>query len=46
MGEMLLAIYLLDFDWIFISLAVNEDNHNISDEFEFRPDSSKDCGAS
>ena len=24
--------------------AGKEDNHNISDEFEFQPDSTKDCG--
>ena len=33
-------------DWIFSILASKEDNHNISDEFEFRPDSTKDCGVS
>ena len=27
-------------------LAGNKDNHNISDEFEFRPDPTKDCGVS
>ena len=26
--------------------AGKEDNHNISDEFEFQPDSTKDCGVS
>ena len=26
--------------------AGNEDNHNIPYEFEFRPDSTKDCGVS
>ena len=26
--------------------AGKEDNHNISDQFEFQPDSTKDCGVS
>ena len=26
--------------------AGKEDNHNISDEFEYRPDSTMDCGVS
>ena len=30
----------------FFILAGKEDNHNISDEFEFRPDSTKDCRVS
>ena len=34
------------FDWIFFILAGNEDIHNISDEFEIRPDRTKDCGVS
>ena len=29
---------------IIIILAGKEDNHNSSDEFEFQPDSTKDCG--
>ena len=29
-----------------LNLPRNEDNHNILDEFEFRPDSIKDCGVS
>ena len=31
------------FDRIFFILAGNEDNYNISDEFEVRPDLNKDC---
>ena len=36
------------FDWIFFIFAgtCNTDNHNILDEFEFRPDLIKDCGVS
>ena len=34
------------FDRIFFILAGREDNHNISDEFEFQLDSTKDCGVS
>ena len=30
--------------WIFFILAGNKDNYNISDEFEFRPDPTSDCG--
>ena len=34
------------FQWIFCILAGNKDNYNISDEFEFRPDPTSDCGVS
>ena len=34
------------FDRIFFILAGNQDINNISDEFEFQPDSTKDCGVS
>ena len=34
------------FDQIFFILTGNEDNHNISDKFDFRPDLTKDCGVS
>ena len=34
------------FDRIFFKLAGNETIHNISDEFEIRPDRTKDCGVS
>ena len=34
------------FDQIFFILAGNKDNYNISDEFEFRPDPTSDCGVS
>ena len=34
------------FDRIFFILAGNEDIHNILDEFEIRPDRTKDCGVS
>ena len=33
-------------DQIFFILAGNKDIHNISDEFEIRPDRTKDCGVS
>ena len=32
------------FQWIFFSLAGNKDSYNISDEIEFRPDPTSDCG--
>ena len=44
-GERSLPFGLL-VDRIFFILASNEDNHNIPDEFEFQPDSTKDCGVS
>ena len=34
------------FDRIFFILAGNENIFNISDEFEIRPDRTKDCGVS
>ena len=34
------------FDRIFFILSGKEVNHNVSDEFEFRPDSTKDFGVS
>ena len=34
------------FQWILFILAGNKDNYNISDEFEFRPDPTSDCGVS
>ena len=34
------------FDRMFFILACNENNHNISDKFEFGSDSTKDCGVS
>ena len=34
------------FQWIFLILAGNKDNYNISDEFEFQPDATSDCGVS
>ena len=46
MGKILLALYRFHFDQIFFILADNEDNHNIPDEFEIGPDSTKDCGVS
>ena len=46
MGKILLALFRLYFDRIFFILADNKDNHNIPDEFEIRPDSTKDCGVS
>ena len=32
------------FQYIFFILAGNKNNYNISDEFEFRPDLTSDCG--
>ena len=32
--------------WIFFILAGNKNNYNISDEFEFGPDLTSDCGVS
>ena len=34
------------FQWIFFIYTGNKDNYNISDEFEFWPDPSSDCGVS
>ena len=34
------------FDRIFFILVENENIHNVSDEFEIRPDRTKDCGVS
>ena len=34
------------FQWIFFILAGNKNNYNISDEFEFRPDPTSECGFS
>ena len=45
-GKILLASSAFIFDRIFFILADNEDNHNIPDEFEFGPDSTKDCAVS
>ena len=42
----LLARWRLHFDRIFFILASKEDNHKISDIFEFRPDSNTNCGIS
>ena len=39
------ALFLV-FDLIFFILADNQDIYNISDEFEFQPFSTKDCGVS
>ena len=39
------ALFLV-FDRIFFILADNKDNHNIPDEFEIGPNSTKDCGVS
>ena len=49
MGKMLCPLYIasaFNFDRIFFILAGNEDIHNIADEFEIRPDRTKDCGVS
>ena len=47
MGKFLLALLRLHF-WsdLLHTCRGNEDNRNISDEFELRPDSTKDCGVS
>ena len=36
----------LFFQWIFFILAGNTNNYNISNELEFRPDPTSDCGVS
>ena len=46
MGKCCVLSSAFIFDQIFFILAGNEDNHNISDKFEFGPDSTKDCGVS
>ena len=46
MGKISLASSVFIFDWNFFILAGNEDNHNIPNEFEFRPDSTRDCRVS
>ena len=46
MGKILLALQRLHFYRILFIIAGKEDNHNISDEFEFQPGSTKDCGVS
>ena len=33
-----LQLFSVIFDWIFVKLAVNEDRHKSSNEFEFGPD--------
>ena len=43
---MLCPLSAFIFDQIFFILAGNEDIHNISDEFEIRPDQNKDYGVS
>ena len=45
MGKILSHSSAFIFDHIFFILAVNKDNHNISEEFEIHPDRTKDCGA-
>ena len=40
------VVATLVFQWIFNILAGNKDNDNISDEFEFMPDPTSDCGVS
>ena len=46
MGEMLLTLWRLHFDWIFFILAGNKGNHKSLDEFEFQSDSIYDCRVS
>ena len=43
---MLCPLLRLHFDRIFFILAGYKNIHNISDEFEIRPDRTKDCGVS
>ena len=40
------ALFLVFFDRIFFILAGYQDIFNNSDEFEFQPDWTKDCGVS
>ena len=46
MGKILLDSSAYIFYWILFILAGNEDNHIIPNEFEFQPESTKDCGVS
>ena len=46
MGKLLSALSAFIFHRNFFILAGNENIHNISDEFEIRPDRTKDCGVS
>ena len=46
MGKISLPSSVFIFDRIFFILAGKEDNYNIPDEFEFQPDSTKNCGVS
>ena len=45
-GENDVHLFSVVFDPILFILAVNEDMHTISDEFEFRPDRTTDYGVS
>ena len=38
MGKCCGSLSDIDLDWIFFLLGSNKDNHNVSDQFEFRPD--------
>ena len=46
MKKMLLTLFCLHFDQIFLILVGNKHIDNISHEFEFRQDRTKDCGVS
>ena len=46
MGKMLCPLCAFILDQIFFILAGNENIHNVLDEFEIRPDQTKDCGVS
>ena len=43
-GELRCPATALIFIWFFFILGSNKDIHNISDEFEFGPDPTSDCG--
>ena len=46
MGKQCLHFFLAVFHPILFILADNDDMHESSDEFEFRPDRTTDCGVS
>ena len=46
MGKVMSTNLLCNLYLFFSILAGNKDNHNISDEFKFRPDPIFDCGVS
>ena len=43
LGRLKKSMYNVVSSGIFFILAGKEDNHNISDKFEFQPDSTRNC---